>query len=147
MLITPLVHGVRIHQHCTISRADQRAKIVTATGKYLTISIGTSASIDIDKMAAYYTFEDYSGTSTPNKSDNPYDGLIENCKNDPVPMPPSPYYPNYAHPSPATNPNHLPNPQDEPQRPAKSQAPLSRLLRSHYRRDSGKSRRPQPTRL
>jgi len=36
------------------------------------------------KMAAYYTFEDYSGTSTPNTSDNPYDGLIENCKNDPV---------------------------------------------------------------
>lgn len=35
-------------------------------------------------MAAYYTFEDYSGTSTPNKSDNPYDGLIENCNNDPV---------------------------------------------------------------
>jgi hypothetical protein len=35
-------------------------------------------------MAAYYTFEDYSGTSTPNKSDNPYDGLIEACSSDPV---------------------------------------------------------------
>jgi hypothetical protein len=35
-------------------------------------------------MAAYYTFEDYSGTSTPNKSDNPYDGLIEACESDPV---------------------------------------------------------------
>lgn len=35
-------------------------------------------------MAAYYTFEDYSGTSTPNKTDNPYDGLIDNCNNDPV---------------------------------------------------------------
>jgi hypothetical protein len=35
-------------------------------------------------MAAYYTFEDYSGTSTPNKSDNPYDGLIEACDSDPV---------------------------------------------------------------
>jgi hypothetical protein len=35
-------------------------------------------------MAAYYTFEDYSGASTPNKSDNPYDGLIEACSSDPV---------------------------------------------------------------
>lgn len=35
-------------------------------------------------MAAYYTFEDYSGTSTPNTSDNPYDGLIEASGNDPV---------------------------------------------------------------
>jgi hypothetical protein len=35
-------------------------------------------------MAAYYTFEDYSGTSTPSKSDNPYDGLIEACSSDPV---------------------------------------------------------------
>jgi hypothetical protein len=35
-------------------------------------------------MAAYYTFEDLSGTLTSNNSDNPYDGLIENCKNDPV---------------------------------------------------------------
>lgn len=35
-------------------------------------------------MAAYYTFEDYSGTSTPNKTDNPYDGLIDDCNNDPV---------------------------------------------------------------
>jgi len=38
-------------------------------------------------MAAYYTFEDYSGTSTPNKSDNPYDGLIEACDSDPVRIP------------------------------------------------------------
>ncbi|KAF2722313.1 hypothetical protein K431DRAFT_293479 [Polychaeton citri CBS 116435] len=34
-------------------------------------------------MAAYYTFEDYSGTSTPNKTDNPYQDLIEICENDP----------------------------------------------------------------
>lgn len=35
-------------------------------------------------MAAFYTFEDYSGTSTPSTSENPYDGLIEACNNDPV---------------------------------------------------------------
>lgn len=34
-------------------------------------------------MAASYTFEDYSGTA-PSVSDNPYDGLIEMCDNDPV---------------------------------------------------------------
>jgi hypothetical protein len=50
------------------------------------------STIDTDTMAAYYTFEDYSGTSTPNKSDNPYDGLIENCNNDPVLIAPSQYY-------------------------------------------------------
>lgn len=42
-------------------------------------------------MAAYYTFEDYSGTSTPNTSDNPYDGLIDNCNNDPVGIEPFPW--------------------------------------------------------
>ena len=35
-------------------------------------------------MAAYYTFEDLSGQSTPNNSDNPYEGLLEACNNDPV---------------------------------------------------------------
>jgi len=35
-------------------------------------------------MAAYYTFEDYSGSSAPQKGDNPYDGLLETCNNDPV---------------------------------------------------------------
>lgn len=43
-------------------------------------------------MAAYYTFEDYSGASTPNKSDNPYDGLIEACSSDPVRACPLPEY-------------------------------------------------------
>ncbi|KAL1310959.1 hypothetical protein AAFC00_001180 [Neodothiora populina] len=33
-------------------------------------------------MAASYTFEDYSGAAT-SLSDNPYDGLIETCHNDP----------------------------------------------------------------
>jgi len=35
-------------------------------------------------MAAYYTFEDYSGTSTPQKGDNPYDALLASSPNDPV---------------------------------------------------------------
>lgn len=39
-------------------------------------------------MAAYYTFEDLSGSTTPNvstsPSDNPYASLIESCHNDPV---------------------------------------------------------------
>ncbi|KAK3652120.1 hypothetical protein LTR56_005251 [Elasticomyces elasticus] len=35
-------------------------------------------------MAAYYKFEDLSGESTPNDSDNPYDGLIEACSSDPA---------------------------------------------------------------
>lgn len=35
-------------------------------------------------MAAYYTFEDYSGTSKPQKGENPYDGHIESCNDDPV---------------------------------------------------------------
>ncbi|CAK4033175.1 Hypothetical predicted protein [Lecanosticta acicola] len=35
-------------------------------------------------MAAYYTFEDYSGSSTDAaKTDNPYHDLIESCNNDP----------------------------------------------------------------
>lgn len=40
-------------------------------------------------MAAYYTFEDLSGsTSTGTKTDNPYHDLIESCHNDPVIPPP-----------------------------------------------------------
>lgn len=39
-------------------------------------------------MAAYYTFEDLSGTSTPVTSDNPYQDLIAACHNDPVSNPP-----------------------------------------------------------
>ncbi|KAK5119246.1 hypothetical protein LTR85_007860 [Meristemomyces frigidus] len=35
-------------------------------------------------MAAYYTFEDLSGTTTPTNSDNPYEGLIEACQEDPA---------------------------------------------------------------
>ncbi|KAK3652687.1 hypothetical protein LTR56_004981 [Elasticomyces elasticus] len=35
-------------------------------------------------MAAYYKFEDLSGESTPNHSDNPYDGLIDSCDDDPA---------------------------------------------------------------
>ncbi|KAK5725536.1 hypothetical protein LTR15_003724 [Elasticomyces elasticus] len=35
-------------------------------------------------MAAYYKFEDLSGESTPNHSDNPYDGLIDSCNDDPA---------------------------------------------------------------
>ncbi|KAK6438709.1 hypothetical protein LTR95_005084 [Oleoguttula sp. CCFEE 5521] len=34
-------------------------------------------------MAAYYTFEDFSGTTASSHSDNPYDGLIETCADDP----------------------------------------------------------------
>ncbi|GAB7360990.1 hypothetical protein MBLNU230_g0973t1 [Neophaeotheca triangularis] len=34
-------------------------------------------------MSAYYTFEDHSGVTTPSKSENPYDGLLEACENDP----------------------------------------------------------------
>ncbi|KAK5168995.1 uncharacterized protein LTR77_006304 [Saxophila tyrrhenica] len=34
-------------------------------------------------MAAYYTFEDYSGTSTPVTGDNPYQDLIAACNDDP----------------------------------------------------------------
>ncbi|KAK6434962.1 hypothetical protein LTR95_008851 [Oleoguttula sp. CCFEE 5521] len=34
-------------------------------------------------MAAYYTFEDFSGTAALSNSDNPYDGLIETCNDDP----------------------------------------------------------------
>ncbi|OTA39761.1 hypothetical protein BTJ68_00268 [Hortaea werneckii EXF-2000] len=33
-------------------------------------------------MAAYYTFEDLSGSNTPSNSDNPYEGLLEACGND-----------------------------------------------------------------
>ncbi|KAK4539673.1 hypothetical protein LTR36_010436 [Oleoguttula mirabilis] len=33
-------------------------------------------------MAAYYTFEDLSGSTTPSSSDNPYQGLIEACQHD-----------------------------------------------------------------
>jgi hypothetical protein len=35
------------------------------------------------KMAASYTFEDLSG-ATPTVSDNPYDGLIEACHDNPA---------------------------------------------------------------
>nr|OQO22735.1 hypothetical protein B0A51_14629 [Rachicladosporium sp. CCFEE 5018] len=34
-------------------------------------------------MAAYYTFEDFSGAASASQSDNPYDGLIETCDDDP----------------------------------------------------------------
>jgi hypothetical protein len=36
------------------------------------------------EMAAYYTFEDLSGTSTPVTGDNPYQDLIAACHDDPV---------------------------------------------------------------
>lgn len=35
-------------------------------------------------MAAYYTFEDLSGSTKPGTSDNPYEALISDCQNDPV---------------------------------------------------------------
>ncbi|KAK3074509.1 hypothetical protein LTR53_002991 [Teratosphaeriaceae sp. CCFEE 6253] len=35
-------------------------------------------------MAAYYTFEDLSGHSITSASENPYDGLLEACHDDPV---------------------------------------------------------------
>jgi len=38
-------------------------------------------------MAAFYTFEDLSGSATPNHSPRPYEALIEACNNDPVSMP------------------------------------------------------------
>jgi len=65
-------------------------------------------------MAAYYTFEDYSGTSTPNTSDNPYDGLIENCKNDPVRNNLYQLHLYLTHTFTAANPSHLQQPQDQP---------------------------------
>ena len=84
-------------------------------------------------MAAYYTFEDYSGTSTPNTSDNPYDGLIENCKNDPVRT--QFYNPCLCltHMFAATNPSYLQQPQDQSQRAAKVETPVPRLPRRHDR--------------
>lgn len=35
-------------------------------------------------MAAFYTFHDLSGSTIQSTSDNPYEGLIEACRNDPV---------------------------------------------------------------
>lgn len=35
-------------------------------------------------MAAYYTFEDLSGSKDPVNADNPYQGLIDACSNDMV---------------------------------------------------------------
>ena len=80
-------------------------------------------------MAAYYTFEDYSGTSTPNKSDNPYDGLIQNCNDDPVRYRLQKLHLLITHAQPATNPSHLPEPQNKPQHPAKVETPVSRIFR------------------
>ena len=34
-------------------------------------------------MAAFYTFEDYSGSAKSSASENPYDGLLEACQDDP----------------------------------------------------------------
>jgi hypothetical protein len=35
-------------------------------------------------MAAFYTFEDLSGSKDPVNKDNPYQGLLDACQNDPV---------------------------------------------------------------
>lgn len=66
------------------------------TSTYLSVLFfDSSINSDVSnrlKMAASYTFEDLSGAGS-STSDNPYDGLIEACENDPV----SPYLPSLYH--------------------------------------------------
>lgn len=86
-------------------------------------------------MAAYYTFEDLSGSTTPSNPDNPYEGLIEACNNNAVgAMLLSSTYCSADRDFPAdTNTSPVQRSQDHPQYPTTSETSRPRLSRCDRR--------------
>lgn len=82
-----------------------------------------------NNMAAYYTFEDLSGSTTNGvKTDNPYHDLIESCDNEPVSTTHSPRR-DIAKTFQDQNPSKIQHAPDQPQCSTERQAALTRLSR------------------